>query len=82
MNGKKIQTHMQINVGFVGNATELVKQVENKFKNINLSVPVFNGVVTGLDKSFKEIKTNLDKMWSGLGKRGLSAKQYENIFNT
>ena len=82
MNNRKIQANMQINVGFVANTTELVKQVENKFKNINLSSSLFSEVSTGLDKNFREIRTNLEKMITGLGKRGLSVKQYENIFNT
>lgn len=82
MNGRKIQANMQINVGFVANTTDLVKKIESQFKQINLSSSLFAGVSTGLDKNFKDIRVNLEKMMSGLSKRGLSVKQYENVFNT
>ena len=81
MNNKKIQANMQINVGFVADTTELVKQVENKFKGLNLGSSLFSGVTTSLEKNFKDIYSNLDKMASSLSKRGLSTKQYENLFN-
>lgn len=82
MNNKKIQANMQINVGFVADTTQLVKSIESKMKQIDLGSSLASGVGTSLDKQFKDIIVNLEKMMTGLGKRGLSLKQYDNTFNT
>lgn len=82
MNNKKIQANMQINVGFIADTTKLVKQVETDMKQINLGSSLADNISTSLDKNFRDIGTNLEKMMTSIGKRGLSLKQYQNFFNT
>lgn len=81
MNSKKVQAEMQVNVSFLGNTTKLVKQLENTTKQLNLDGSFTKQIGADLNKSFKEVYTNLNKMTEGLSKKGLSTKQYTAFFN-
>ena len=80
MNNKKIQSQMQINVSFVGDATKMLKALEKNVSNLNLSSTLTKGLETNLNKTFQSLYSNLDKMKEGLSKKGLSAKQYTDFF--
>ena len=80
MNNKKIQSQMQINVSFVGDATKMLKTLEKNVSNLNLSSALTKGLETNLNKTFQSLYSNLDKMKEGLSKKGLSAKQYTDFF--
>jgi hypothetical protein len=82
MNNKKVQAHMQIDVSFVANTTKLVKELENSTKKLNLGSVVTRDLATNLSKGFKEVYGNLDKMATGLSKKGLSSKQYTAFFDS
>lgn len=80
MNNKKIQSQMQINVSFIGDATKMLKTLEKDVSNLNLSSTLTKGLETNLNKTFQSLYSNLDKMKEGLSKKGLSAKQYTDFF--
>lgn len=80
MNNKKIQSQMQINVSFIGDATKMLKTLEKDVSNLNLSSTLTKGLETNLNKTFQSLYSNLDKMSEGLSKKGLSAKQYTDFF--
>ena len=80
MNNKKIQSQMQINVSFVGDATKMLKTLEKNVSNLNLSSALTKGLETNLNKTFQSLYSNLDKMKEGLSKKGLSVKQYTDFF--
>ena len=81
MNNKKIQANMQIDISFIGNTSKLVKQLESEVGRLNLNSTIGSKLTTGLEKSFKEVYSNLDKMAEGLSKKGLSPKQYTAFFS-
>lgn len=81
MNNKKIQANMQIDISFIGNTSKLVKQLESEVGRLNLSSTIGSKLTTSLEKSFKEVYSNLDKMAEGLSKKGLSPKQYTAFFS-
>lgn len=80
MNNKKIQSQMQINVSFIGDATKMLKTLEKDVSNLNLSSTLTKGLETNLNKTFQSLYSNLDKMNEGLSKKGLSVKQYTDFF--
>lgn len=80
MNNKKIQAQMQIDVSFIGDSTKLLKALESSFSKLNLTSSLTKGLETDLTKSFKNTYANLEKMSSGLSKKGLSTKQYNAFF--
>lgn len=80
MNNKKIQSQMQINVSFIGDATKMLKTLEKEVSNLNLSSALTKGLETNLNKTFQSLYSNLDKMNEGLSRKGLSAKQYTDFF--
>lgn len=82
MNNKKVQAQMQIDVSFIGNTTKLVKELQSSFKNLDLTSNLTKQFESGINKGFKDLLSNLDKMSEGLGKKGLSTKQYTNFFDT
>lgn len=82
MNNKKVQANMQINVSFLGDTAKLVKQLESDVQKLNLNSTLETKIGTNLDKNFKNVYTNLDKMIKGLSEKGLSSKQYTEFFNT
>lgn len=82
MANKKVQAQMQIDVSFVGNTTKLVKELQSSFKNLDLSSNLTKQFESGVNKGFKDLISNLDKMSEGLSKKGLSTKQYTNFFDT
>lgn len=82
MSSKKVTAEMQLNVSFVGNATKLFKDLEKGLSQLNLSSTLTKPLETSLNKSFKDTFNNLEKMASGLSKKGLSPKQYDAFFNT
>ena len=82
MNNKKIQAQMQIDVSFVGKTTNLVKDLQSGIKSLDLSSALTKNIGSNLNKSFKDIYANLDRMSEGLSKKGLSPKQYSIFFDT
>lgn len=81
MTNKKIQAQMQVDVSFLANTTDLVKQLENATRSLKLDSGFGKQIGTSLDKSFKEVYTNLNKMTEGLSKKGLTSKQYTTFFD-
>ena len=82
MGKKNVQANMQIDVSFVANTKNLVKELEKSTSSLKLDSGLTKGFGTSLNKSFKEVYTNLDKMSQRLNKPGLSSKEYTNIFKT
>ena len=70
MTNKKIQAQMQVDVSFLANTTDLVKQLENATRSLKLDSGFGKQIGTSLDKSFREVYTNLNKMTEGLSKKG------------
>ena len=58
MNNKKIQSQMQINVSFVGDATKMLKTLEKNVSNLNLSSALTKGLETNLNKTFQSLYSN------------------------
>ena len=81
MNNKKIQAQMQVNVSFLGNTAQLLKQLQDTTKQLNLDSSLYKPLAASLSKGFKEAFDNLNQMTSGLSKKGLSTKQYTDFFN-
>lgn len=82
MANKKVQAQMQINVSFLSDTTKLVKQLESATKNLNLDSSFGKQFSATLNKSFKDVYSNIDRMTEGLSKKGLSSKQYTAFFNS
>lgn len=82
MNNKRIQANMQVDVSFLANTTQLVKQLESDVGKLNLNSTLGNKFNTTLEKGFKTIYSDLSKMTEGLSKKGLSTKQYTQFFNS
>ena len=82
MGKKNVQANMQIDVSFVANTKNLVKELEKSTSSLKLDSGLTKGFGTSLNKSFKEVYTNLDKMSQRLNKPGLNSKEYTNIFKT
>ena len=81
MNSKRVQAQMQIDVSFLADTTKLVKQLQDSTNKLNLDAGFTKQFSNNLNKGFKEIFSNLDKMTEGLSKKGLSPKQYTTFFN-
>lgn len=81
MNNKKIQAQMQINVSFMGNTTNLLKQLQDATKSLKLDSSLYKPLTDGLTKGFKEAFDIVNQMSTGLSKKGLSPKQYDDFFN-
>lgn len=81
MNKKKIQAQMQLDVSFVGNTTQLVKQLDALPGKLHLNTAVTKQLGEGFAKSYKSTISNLSKLAEGLSKPGLSAKQYTTFFD-
>ena len=81
MNSKRVQAQMQIDVSFLADTTKLVKQLQDSTNKLNLDAGFTKQFSNNLNKGFKEIFSNLDKMTEGLSKKGLSPKQYTAFFN-
>lgn len=79
MNNKKIQAQMQIDVSFLSKGLTLTKDIQSQLDRIKL---------TGINKQFsdditkhlKSIESSYNKMIAGLSKKGLTSKQYSQIF--
>jgi TP901 family phage tail tape measure protein len=82
MKNKKFQASMEIDVSFVGKTAELVKSLEADVSKVDLSSKLLKGTEQSVKRAFKEIYTDLDKMSSAIGKKGLNTKQYTQIFDT
>ena len=81
MNKRKVQAQMELDISFIGNTTKLVKQLQDIPKNLNLGTGLGKSFESGIEKSIKDTIANLNKLGEGLGKKGLSTKQYETFFN-
>lgn len=81
MSNKKVQAQMQINVSFLSDTKQLVKQLEDSTRSLKLDSSFGRQLSSSLDKSFKDVYSNLDRMIEGLSKKGLSSKQYTSFFN-
>ena len=81
MANKRIQSQMQIDISFIGDSTKLIKNLEKSFSKLDLSSTLTKQIETDLTKGFKDTFSNLSKMAEGLGKKGLSAKQYTRFFD-
>ena len=81
MANNKINAQMQIDVSFVGKTTELVKSLQKDIKSLDFGSTLLKDFESNLKKGFKETLGNLDKLSEGLGKGGLSPKQYTDFFN-
>lgn len=80
MANNKTRAQIQIDVSFVTNATKLVKDLQGGLKGLDLSSGLTKQLEVDLNRSFKEVFSNLNKMSEGLGKKGLNAKQYQDFF--
>jgi TP901 family phage tail tape measure protein len=82
MNSKRVNAQMQVNVSFVGNTTKLVKDLQAATKELNFGSSLTKQFETEMNRSFRDVLSNLNKMGEGLGKKGFSAKQYADFFNS
>ena len=82
MKNKKFQASMEIDVSFVGKTAELVKSLEADVSKVDLSSKLLKGTEQSVKRAFKEIYSDLDKMSTGLSKKGLNTKQYTQVFDT
>lgn len=82
MKNKKLQASMEIDVSFVGKTADLVKSLEADVSKVDLSSKLLKGTEQNVKRAFKEIYSDLDKMSSSIGKKGLNTKQYTQIFDT
>jgi len=81
MNSRKVQAQMQIDVSFLSDTTQLVKQLQSATSQLKLDGNFGKQFSAELTKSFKEVNTIMSKMTEGLSKKGLSTKEYTNFFN-
>ena len=81
MSNKKTQANMQINVSFLANTQKLVKELNEIPNQLHLDNKITDQLGKGLNTSLQSLTTNLNKLFDGLSKPGLSAKQYTAIFD-
>ena len=81
MNNKKIQAQMQINVSFLAQPTELVKQLQTAVNQLKLSSNFGKTLGTELSKGIKEGLGDINKLTTNLSKKGLSTKEYNQSFD-
>ena len=81
MNNKKAQANMQINVSFLANTQKLAKELNEIPNQLHLDNKITEQLGKGLNTSLQSLTTNLNKLFDGLSKPGLSAKQYTAIFD-
>lgn len=82
MNNKKVQAQMQLNVSFVADTATLVKKLESSLDKIKIGSNLTKQFEADIDKGFKELFNNLNKMSEGLSKKGLNVKQYNEFFTS
>ena len=81
MSKKNVQANMKIDVSFVSNTKDLVKQFEKSTEGLKLKSNIGAQIGKSLNDGIKEAINNLDSLGKKLSKTGLSNKEYTAIFS-